>query len=205
MPLGTANVLAAELGLPLAPERAAAVLAAGAVREIRPGIANGRLFTITVGAGFDARVVARVSPGLKRRLGKLAYAVETAREWLAMRPCRLVVTVDGRRFEAAAAVIANGHFYAGRFILAPRASLGIPTLEVCLFERGGRWPAVRYLAAMALGLLPRLWDYRIVTGTRIRIEGPADEPVQAEGDIIGRLPLEASMAPDALSIIVDEG
>ncbi|HKY94843.1 MAG TPA: diacylglycerol kinase family protein, partial [Kiloniellales bacterium] len=73
LPLGTANVLACELGLPLTPERAAAVILAGQRRLVSLGEANGRAFALMVGVGFDAAVVAGISPRLKRLLRQGAY------------------------------------------------------------------------------------------------------------------------------------
>ena len=65
IPLGTANVLAHELGLPFKPRAVAAALAFGRTREVWPGIATGaagsRLFVQMLGAGFDAQVVHRAA------------------------------------------------------------------------------------------------------------------------------------------------
>src|SRR5918997_1281966 len=85
LPLGTANVLAWELGVPPAPERAAAVLATGRAAVLRPGFARygdgtQRLFVQMLGAGFDAAVVHRLDLGLKRRLGRGAYVAQGMRE-----------------------------------------------------------------------------------------------------------------------------
>jgi diacylglycerol kinase family enzyme len=85
LPFGTANVLAWELGLPPAPERAARVLFAGRAAELRPGLArfgdgSSRLFVQMLGAGFDAAVVANLDLRLKRRVGKAAYVAQSARE-----------------------------------------------------------------------------------------------------------------------------
>src|ERR1700760_1151920 len=80
IPLGTANVLAHELGLPFAPSAVAAALAFGRPRPIWPGIAAGangsRLFVQMLGAGFDAQVVHRLSSPLKRALGRTAYVLQ---------------------------------------------------------------------------------------------------------------------------------
>ena len=70
VPLGTANVLAHELGLPLDPPGTADILALGPARPIRLGMANGRCFAKMAGAGPDARMVERVSRRLERLIGK---------------------------------------------------------------------------------------------------------------------------------------
>src|ERR671911_1102335 len=78
LPLGTANVLARELGLPLNPEAACKRVIAGKERLIDVGVATDRKgrerrFTCMAGMGFDAHVVNEVTPRLKQYLKILAF------------------------------------------------------------------------------------------------------------------------------------
>jgi diacylglycerol kinase family enzyme len=79
IPLGTANVLAAEIGLGPDPAAVARCVALGQPRPIALGAAAGRRFILMAGAGFDAHVVAGVSVPMKRWLGKGAYVLSTLR------------------------------------------------------------------------------------------------------------------------------
>jgi diacylglycerol kinase (ATP) len=202
VPLGTANVLANEIGLAVAPATVARTIASGAAVRAYVGVANGRCFTAMAGAGFDAHVVANVSLRLKRLLGKGAYVLESLRQLWRFPFPRYRVTVDGQSYEAASVIVAKGHFYAGRYVCAPEARLDEPEFHVCLFERGGRWNAVRYALALALGRLPRLPDFRILRGRAVTIDGPAGDPLQGDGDIITRLPVRIEIAPQPLRLIV---
>jgi YegS/Rv2252/BmrU family lipid kinase len=201
VPLGTANVLAWEIGQRFSPAAAVKTALSGEQRQVYLGQANGRCFTIMAGAGFDAHVVANVSTALKQRIGKLAYVWEALRQLFLFPYGRYRVTVDGKLYDAASVVVAKGRLYAGPYVAAPAASLDSPDFQVCLFQRGGRWNAIRYAVALALGLLPRLPDYRIVSGREVRIEGPAGDPVQGDGDIIAHLPAEIRLAPVSLSLM----
>lgn len=205
VPLGTANVLAHELGLPLDPAGMAAVLAAGAERPVHLGVANGRCFAMMAGTGLDALVVERVDTRLKRLLGKGAYAVETLAQLAGYRDSRYRVTVDGTTEEVASVIVAKGHFYAGRFVCAPDARLTDPRLHVCLFPRPGRWNAVRYIWGVTAGRLPHFQDYRIVPAQRVVITGPVGDPVQGDGDVIARLPVEIASTPWTLPVLVTAG
>ncbi len=69
LPLGTANVLAAEIGLGLAPDTVARAIVEGPQRPIACGRAGDRHFTQMAGVGFDAQVVEHVDLALKRRIG----------------------------------------------------------------------------------------------------------------------------------------
>ena len=205
VPLGTANVLAHELGLPFDAGGIAALLAAGSVRPIHLGVANGRHFSMMAGVGLDARVVEGVSTGLKRMVGKAAYATSTLVQLCAGSNRLYRVTVDGEGWEAASVIVANGRFYGGQFVCAPRASLTERGLHVCLFSRPGPWNAMRYMCGMAMGRLHRLPDYRVIPAAAVSIEGPAGEPVQADGDIIARLPVRIASAARSLPVLAPAG
>lgn len=201
VPLGTANVLAHELGLPPDPEGTAETLALGAVRPVHLGVANGRCFAMMAGAGLDARVVEGVSTRLKRLIGKGAYVVGTLAR-LAEPGRRYRVTIGDQSWGVASVIAANGHFYGGRFVCAPDAALADPRLHVCLFPKAGRWNAARYLWGVTTGRLHRFPDYRIVPAERLTITGPEGEPVQGDGDVIARLPVEIAVSPWTLPVIV---
>lgn len=202
LPLGTANVLAEEIGLSTRAEAVARYILEGVARPVSLGEANGRAFCLMAGVGFDAHVVARVDGGrLKKRIGKLAYVWQTLRQLAVYDFPHYRVVIDDAVFGAASAVACNAHFYGGRYVLAPDALLDEPDLEVCLFEKPGRLHAAKYALAMLLGLLPRLSDYRIVTGRQIAIQGPTEDPIQGDGDIIASLPAAIRVLPDALNLV----
>jgi YegS/Rv2252/BmrU family lipid kinase len=205
LPLGTANVLAWELGIGDRLADAAAVIAGRATRRIHLGRCNGRYFVMMAGVGVDAHVVAAIRPGLKRALGrvglgKLTYVLEGFNQIARLQPRRYRVTVDGVAADAASAIVANGRFYAGRYVIAPDADLGAPLLQTCLFARSGRLQAVRNSLAMLAHRLHRSPDLTVRPGTAITIDGPPGDPIQADGDIIGRLPAVIDLAPTTLDI-----
>lgn len=203
IPMGTANVLAAEIGLDVAAEAIAATLDARQARPIYVGLANGRAFALMAGAGFDAHVVANVDDSLKRRIGKPAYVWQALRQMLRFPFPTYRVSIDGGPpIDAASVIVTKGRYYGGRHVLAPAARLEVPSFEICLFERRGRWHALRYAVALGIGRLPRTHGYRIVTGRRVTIDGPVGDPVQGDGDIIGRLPMTIGLAPAALALVM---
>jgi YegS/Rv2252/BmrU family lipid kinase len=205
LPLGTANVLAREMRLSTRPASIAAAILQGPAVPIALGETNGRRFVLMAGVGFDAHVVARVGARLKRRLGKGAYVWQTLRQvWRFSFPQYRIV-VDGREEVAASAVVANAKHYGGGFVIAPEARLDSPTLQVCLFERSGRIAALTYAAALALKLLPHLSDFRVIEARHIRVQGPPEDPIQGDGDIIAALPAEIRVLPDALNLVFPPG
>jgi diacylglycerol kinase (ATP) len=204
-PLGTANVLAMEIGLPLDPPSVVKTLLHGQMVRIWPGFVNDRLFTIMAGVGFDAHVVASLPAGLKRVLGKGAYVIESLRQLAAFQVPGYRLTIDGHDHDCASAVIAKAHYYGGRFVCSPHARLDDPAFEICLFKRGGRIGAARATAALTLGLLQHLPEIELVRGREVDISGPAGEPVQADGDLAATLPARARIGSRAIALIVPGG
>ncbi|MEX0922558.1 MAG: diacylglycerol kinase family protein [Rhodovibrionaceae bacterium] len=201
IPLGTANVLAIEIGLRLSPEAVAKALLEGVVRPIGLGEANGRRFLLMAGAGFDAHVVAGVDSGLKRWLGKGAYVWETLRQFRRYPFPNFRLTIDGEKTEACSVIAANARHYGGRFMIARAARLEEPSLEVCLFTQGGRWHAMLYAAALIFDLLPRMKSVRHIRCKQLTIDGPLEDPVQGDGDIVASLPAKLRILPAALNLV----
>jgi diacylglycerol kinase (ATP) len=201
-PLGTANVLAAEMGLATDSSSVAETLARGTPRSVALGSANGRRFIVMAGIGFDAEVVDEVGVSLKRWLGKGAYIAAFLHQLVAFPFPSYRVRVDGAEWQAASVIVANGRCYAGRFVVAPDADLCRPRLEVCLFGRRGRLAAVGYGLALVTGRLPRLESFRIVPATtRVEIAGPPGAPVQGDGDVIARLDVVIDVLPGAMTLM----
>jgi diacylglycerol kinase family enzyme len=210
LPLGTANVLATEIDLDLEPAALAKTILHGRPVDICLGRIRGpdgveRLFTTVAGAGADAHAVASVDLVGKRVLGTGAYYAEMARQLLVFPFPNYRITVDGTAYDAASVVVSNGRHYAGQYVLAPDADLTEPSFQVCLFERGGRLAALRYVMALQLDRLVEEPDYRIVTGRKVRIEGPKGDPVQADGDIVAALPVDIEIMPGALRLMMPAG
>jgi len=207
LPLGTANVLAAEIGLGLDPAEIARSIVMGPAHRISLGrvtAAGGerRLFALMAGVGFDAHVVAGVDLALKARIGKGAFVWESLRQLGRFSFPTYRVHLADARLEAASVVIAKGRFYAGRYVCAPEARLRAPRLHVCLFERAGPWAALSYALALQGGALAHRRDYRILPSeTPLRIEGPPGDPVQADGELVAGLPVEIDVVPDALALV----
>lgn len=211
VPLGTANVLAHELGLGFSAAAIAHTMTAGRALAVQPGEAiNGagaRCFSLMAGAGFDAKVVAGVSAPLKRRLGRAAYVWRSLVEARRYRPVRYEVEIDGVRHEASSVIVTRSRHYAGPFVVAPKAELGEPLLHVCLFERWGRSHTFRYGLALLLGRLPKSGGYRIVAGRNVKVSvlndagEQGDQPVQIDGDNALTLPVSIGLAAGAVRLL----
>ena len=206
IPLGTANVLAHELGLPFAPRAVAAALAFGRTRRLWPGMARGadgaRLFVQMLGVGFDAHVVHRLPVPLKRVFGRGAYVMQTLRDSVSYRYAPISVRVDGQETQAASVIVSKGRFYAGRYLLAPDAKPEDPGFSVSLFRHGGAGAAMMYGAALPFHLLGRAPGVQHVRAQRVDVVGNWAIPAQADGDPAGFAPLSVVDAPGPIEVVM---
>jgi YegS/Rv2252/BmrU family lipid kinase len=206
IPLGTANVLAHELGLPFAPKAVAAALAFGRTCTLWPGQANGpdgtRLFVQMLGVGFDAHVVQNLSFPLKKALGKGAYVLQSMRELARYRFPPVHMRIDGLDTEASSVIISKGILYGGSFRLASDAVPGEPGFSVVLFGYSGPAAAMMYGAALPLNLLGHAPGVRHVRARRIDFLQNESVPAQADGDRAGYAPLWVGDAPGPIQVVV---
>ena len=206
IPLGTANVLAHELGLPFAPKSVAAALAFGRTRTLWPGQVNDadgtRLFVQMLGVGFDAQVVHNLWLPLKKAFGKGAYVLQAMRELARYTFPVIHMRIDDAEIEAASVIISKGRLYGGRFRLAANAVPSDPGFSVVLFERSGPLAAMMYGVALPLNLLGHAPGVRHVRARRIDFLQNEAVPVQTDGGRAGYAPLWVSDAPGPIQVVV---
>lgn len=204
IPLGTTNVFALEVNIPLDLEQACALVLDGTPRPIGLGQADEQRFLLMAGIGFDAEVVRGVRLSLKRRVGKLAYLVSGLGALCRFRPQPLEVTPeDGIPRLAYGVVICNSRLYGGRFVLSPGASLHNETLSLCLLLRKSRPGFLLSMIKIALGR-PLLADEAVQLQTRKVVVTGSGVPVQLDGDYLGELPREFQATFGDLRVVLPQ-
>lgn len=99
VPTGTANVFAAELGVPSDPEAALALAtgdAPGRLRTLDVGRTGEHVFLLRLSLGVEATMVTHADADFKARWGRLAYAASLLRELRTQRPVRYRLVLNGR-------------------------------------------------------------------------------------------------------------
>jgi len=205
LPGGTANVLSLGFGLPNDPVHAAAALCTAPVRDFDVGLAGGSTggpFLMMVSAGLDATILAGLDLRLKRRLGKGAYVWQGLREWWRYGYPDLDVTVDGKRFTATFAAVANIPFYGGSYRLAPDAQPDNRRFDLVLFHGRGRLATLGFAIDLFRGVHVRRRDVTVLRAEEIVLAGPAGAAAQVDGDLCSEcLPLTVRLAPDTLKVL----
>jgi YegS/Rv2252/BmrU family lipid kinase len=209
LPLGTVNVFARELGLPLDLDGAWRVLEAG--REARidlpevvfgegPG-AERRCFAQLAGAGLDARAIELVNWGEKKVLGPLAYVLAGFKALTEEQPPITVLTGMGEE-HGELILIGNGRFYGGTLQLFPEASLCDGLLDVTVFPRVNWQTLVRSGWGWLNDALHAGAGCRTFQAASFTLTAARPVSLQLDGDAVGRLPARFSVRPQALRVLV---
>lgn len=210
IPTGTGNLLAGNLGIPTGRDKAARIAVTGRRRRIDVGeiTVDGkrRSFTVACGIGFDASVMGRTDSEQKGRWGKLAYVANALREAGTIRNIPYELTVDGvhSTTEAAQVIVANlGRLPPGLKVRAVRPDDG--HLDLLVIRATG--PLSALLAGWEALRKSKPEDDRDGHATRTRahqlhIESDPRRPVDIDGSVIGRTPIDVSIRPAALIVMV---
>lgn len=201
VPLGTGNVLAREIGLCRDPGALAAALLSGPAVSVLAPTANGEVFLLMAGAGFDGRIIQALNPLAKGRIGKLAY-LGPLLSALKGPADKFDVLLDGRPHQANWVVLAKARHYGGSFVIAERAGLHAPGLRAVLFNAPDRGALMASLLALATGRLATCRHVAVVECARAEIRAQTMAPVQIDGDAFGTTPLIVEAQGHRVSLIM---
>lgn len=202
IPLGTANVLAKEIGLSMKPALIARTIMEGEILPCWPGMVGTRYFSLMLSTGPDAHIVRSVSLPLKKIVGKWAYVFAFLKYLLSPPDITYRVTIDGALHEASAVIVTKGRYYASRYLCAPEAHLGTRKFQVILMEKSGRSSLLRYAVALTSSRIFKLKDVKILPAENVLIESDDNSPVQIDGDVAGMIPVKIGLAHSSLNLVV---
>lgn len=184
LPLGTANVLARNLGIPLDLPSAVRLAVSSRRRRVDLGETGEGIFTVAVGIGFDAQMLAGAVAAARRHLGVPAYVLSGLRH-LGDPSFEVELWMDGApplRRRVAAVLVSNVPRLPLGITLDPEGRLDDGRLEVVAIQPRGLagWPKV------AAGLLGRRRGRSVERFhvSRVRIRASGSHPREMDGDPI---------------------
>jgi YegS/Rv2252/BmrU family lipid kinase len=224
LPLGTANALASNLNLIASPAQVArALLKATPVRvpvgrihfHDAAGEPSSRYFVVAAGVGADALLMARLDSRLKRRLGYVLYLIEAFRIWATdpfpLFQVELSSNGNGSHSVEASQLLAVRVRSFGGVLrrLVPGATIHNNHLHLIAFQTRSRFEYLRFLLGVIAGRHTFNGTIRLHESDHVECR-PANgfrHPlyVEADGEVLGHLPVQINVVPDALTLLVPEG
>ena len=209
LPLGTINVFAREIGMPLDLRRAWAVIRRGRESAIdlpqvefgATGKSQRRWFAQLAGAGLDARAVGLVDWNLKKKIGFFAYVVAALK---AMRATQSKISTEDvpQPMTGEQVLIGNGRLYGGPYAVFPEAKLSDGLLDVCVFPRV-TWGTVLSCGwGLVTGRLHESGGARHFQAESFSLTAPTRTALELDGEWVGELPARFSVQRQLLRAIV---
>lgn len=186
LPLGTANVLAQELGLPRDVDGLLEVVKRRRTSALDTADVDGRLTFLCVGSGIDGCAVEEVEARRNGPISYLTYVKAMARVLRNYRPPQLKLEIDGEPVagEFGFVLVSNVREYGGFFHLSSKCRRDDSRVEVYAMRSGARHRIARMAATAALQELPgRVADFW--QARRVVVQAPDDQPYQVDGDLGG--------------------
>jgi diacylglycerol kinase (ATP) len=203
LPMGTVNVFAMELGLPLHNlELCWDIIEAGNTRLVDLPSASGKYFVQLAGVGLDAQVVKETSLAFKRSFGPLSYLISAA-QIAARQPPRLFIeSRDASTAEGSFVLIGNGRLYGGPFPFFKHASIDDGLFDVVLFKRLGYLEIIKYLQDVVFSSDIAVPEIEYFQTRRLRLTSEQDVPLELDGELAGNCPVEFEIQERALRVLV---
>ncbi len=202
IPIGTANVLARELGIPEDIDGAVHRIFSGSERKISLGRINGRYFSLMAGIGFDAETVMGVKNDfIKKISGKLAHVVSGLKVLIHHKPAPIRVITPEKELHGYTAVIGNAKCYGGFFYVTPNASVTDDHLDICVFKGRTRTGLLRFIIGVLRQKHLDFKDVDYLKASDMEIQSDSKVHVQIDGEYFGTLPVKIEVDRDAISIV----
>ena len=203
LPTGTANQLARSLDLPFDADKLANILEQGVIRRIDMGLAGNHRFLLLVSSGFDARVVEEVKKNRNNTLGYTGYLVPILKACASHRPAQMHVIIDNeQRIAGCNVMVLKVRQYGGVFVFAEEARLDSGSFEVCVFQQGSLGWMSLYAVAGLVGKAADVPGVIRLAARTVRIESEEPIPVEIDGDHFGMTPVDVSIQPAVVPVVV---
>lgn len=203
LPVGTSNVLAAELGI-TSVNNGIERIVMGKTRPLSLGVLHlGQdccRFVLMAGIGLDGAIVRDVWPLGKRLLKQGAYALSACVSAFRWDSSKIEVITANRRIECHSVIVCNASRYGGNFIIAPDSDVFSPEFTTVCIRKNSRRDYLRLAFELLRGASDTNCERIYIPAEGLEIRGC--KPIQIDGDFVGYSPARITALPDFARIIV---
>jgi diacylglycerol kinase (ATP) len=202
LPLGTMNVFAAELGLPLNDLAACwQIIQRNRVDRVDLPRANRKHFVQLAGVGLDAQAVKETSHAFKRSFGPLSYLISAVQIASRTPPVLRIESEDAMSAEGSFVLVGNGRLYGGRFPFFKQAVMNDGLLDVIVFKRLSYVDIIRYLQDVVFTPQISSPEVDYFQTKHLRVTSDESVPVEIDGELVGNCPVEFKIRAGGLRVL----
>ncbi|MEW9807404.1 lipid kinase [Mesorhizobium marinum] len=203
IPMGTANDLARTLGIPMDLVQAADVILAGNSRRIDLGSVNGYAFFNVASMGISADLAQGLHPTLKKRFGRLGYALAAVKVLAKARPFTATILEKGQATQVKTLQIAvgNGRHYGGGNVIRADAEIDDGHLDLYSLELGTVWKLAAMLRSFRAGTHGAWKEVRTARCVEFEIHTKRPMPINTDGEIVTSTPARFLVHPEAITVL----
>lgn len=173
-----------------------------------------RYFINNMGAGFDALISYEVNQSRmkkilnKLRMGRMVYVYYLLKKLFTYRRSVLDITIDGKKYtfqDTWFVTVSNQPFYGGGMKIAPTASPCDGLLNVTIVHELSRLKLLLVFISVFGGKHVGFKEVKSFEGRKIEVKTNEALFAHADGEYIGKTPLEVTIQPHALSVFLRKG
>ncbi len=207
VPVGTGNVLARQLNIPLKEEAALRLIFQEHDLKQIDGLWSGdHVFLLNLSAGPIASIMRDITAQEKQRLGFVAYVYQGLKKLFGEGRHRFTITVDGQEYQfcASEAMVLNSPAVGSpKLNLGPNVAMDDGRAEVYLLRSRTVFDYAQVVWNAAIRRKRRARAFRRFVATdSVTIQVDPSMPVQGDGEYIGRTPVQVEVLAGAAMIAV---